>query len=239
MFSETSVSEGELEWETMNMRGEEEAEYEAGTELFPTFTMEGSMEDESYVAESSSFGQREDSYDACTTHTVGGSVPEEFILDLLSLPASKDCTTQSHTQSEMQGGNNMDALCAGQGEEEEFTMTWGAVAATCTEMSSGTGKGEEGDVGAGVGGEGVVDELGMGGKTGRVGSDVRRRRRREFHKIHTRRSRAKLNEKMEMLRSVLPEPPSGMVVKSKAQIIDYAISMLAVGRVSTRDGSGI
>lgn len=58
------------------------------------------------------------------------------------------------------------------------------------------------------------------------GSENRRRRRREFHKIHTRRSRAKLNEKMEMLRRVLPDPPAGVVVKSKAQIIDYAITVL-------------
>lgn len=57
--------------------------------------------------------------------------------------------------------------------------------------------------------------------------DTRTRRRREFHKIHTRRSRAKLNEKMDMLRRVLPEPPAGLVVKSKAQIIDYAINVLA------------
>lgn len=59
------------------------------------------------------------------------------------------------------------------------------------------------------------------------GSETRRRRRREFHKIHTRRSRAKLNEKMEMLRNVLPEPPNGLVIKSKAQIIDFAISVIA------------
>lgn len=57
-------------------------------------------------------------------------------------------------------------------------------------------------------------------------SENRSRRRREFHKIHTRRSRAKLNEKMELLRRVLPDPPSGLVVKSKAQIIDYAISVV-------------
>lgn len=57
--------------------------------------------------------------------------------------------------------------------------------------------------------------------------EIRTRRRREFHKIHTRRSRAKLNEKMELLRRVLPEPPAGLVVKSKAQIIDYAITVLA------------
>lgn len=57
--------------------------------------------------------------------------------------------------------------------------------------------------------------------------EVRSRRRREFHKIHTRRSRAKLNEKMDLLRRILPEPPSGIVVKSKAQIIDYAITVLA------------
>lgn len=59
------------------------------------------------------------------------------------------------------------------------------------------------------------------------GTDTRRRRRREFHKIHTRRSRAKLNEKMEMLRHILPDPPNGLVIKSKAQIIDYAISIIA------------
>lgn len=57
--------------------------------------------------------------------------------------------------------------------------------------------------------------------------EVRSKRRREFHKIHTRRSRAKLNEKMDLLRRILPEPPSGIVVKSKAQIIDYAITVLA------------
>lgn len=57
-------------------------------------------------------------------------------------------------------------------------------------------------------------------------TEIRSKKRREFHKIHTRRSRAKLNEKMEMLRRVLPEPPSGLVVKSKAQVIDYAIRVL-------------
>lgn len=64
-------------------------------------------------------------------------------------------------------------------------------------------------------------------------TEIRSKKRREFHKIHTRRSRAKLNEKMEMLRRVLPEPPSGLVVKSKAQVIDYAISVL--GHLSPGD----
>ena len=50
-------------------------------------------------------------------------------------------------------------------------------------------------------------------------------RRREFHKIHTRRSRAKLNDKMDKLLSVLPAPPPGVVIKSKAQILDYAITV--------------
>lgn len=59
-----------------------------------------------------------------------------------------------------------------------------------------------------------------------ISSDIRKQRRREFHKIHTRRSRAKLNERMELLRKVLPSPPPGLIVKSKAQIIDYAISVL-------------
>lgn len=63
------------------------------------------------------------------------------------------------------------------------------------------------------------------------GSDTRKRRRREFHKIHTRRSRAKLNEKMETLRHVLPDPPKGLIIKSKAQIIDYAISYIAQWRL--------
>lgn len=62
---------------------------------------------------------------------------------------------------------------------------------------------------------------------GNAFKEVRSRRRREFHKIHTRRSRAKLNEKMDLLRRILPEPPTGIVVKSKAQIIDYAITVLA------------
>eukprot|EP00178_Gracilaria_changii_P014666 TRINITY_DN41213_c0_g1_i1.p1 TRINITY_DN41213_c0_g1~~TRINITY_DN41213_c0_g1_i1.p1 ORF type:complete len:295 (+),score=61.04 TRINITY_DN41213_c0_g1_i1:649-1533(+) len=60
-----------------------------------------------------------------------------------------------------------------------------------------------------------------------TGGEQRRKRRREFHKIHTRRSRAKLNEKLALLRAVLPEPPADVVVKSKAQVIDYAISVLA------------
>lgn len=71
------------------------------------------------------------------------------------------------------------------------------------------------------------------------GSDVRSRRRREFHKIHTRRSRAKLNEKMDLLKRVLPKPPSGVVVKSKAQIIDYAISVLGQLSFSHSKGDGI
>lgn len=62
--------------------------------------------------------------------------------------------------------------------------------------------------------------------TGCTGGDIRRKRRREFHKIHTRRSRAKLNEKMELLKSMLPSPPPGMVVKSKAQIIEHTILIL-------------
>lgn len=52
-------------------------------------------------------------------------------------------------------------------------------------------------------------------------------RRREFHKIHTRRSRAKLNDKMERLLAALPPPPAGVAVKSKAQILDYAIAVLS------------
>lgn len=61
---------------------------------------------------------------------------------------------------------------------------------------------------------------------GCTGTDIKKIRRREFHKIHTRRSRAKLNERMERLRRTLPAPPSGVVVKSKAQIIDYAIVVI-------------
>lgn len=48
-------------------------------------------------------------------------------------------------------------------------------------------------------------------------------RRRVFHKVHTRRSRAKLNEKLDHLRLILPSPPPGTSVKSKAQILDWAI----------------
>lgn len=68
--------------------------------------------------------------------------------------------------------------------------------------------------------------------------EVRALRRREFHKIHTRRSRAKLNEKMDMLRDVLPEPPAGVHLKSKAQILDYAISIFRETRngCNTADG---
>ncbi|PXF48893.1 hypothetical protein BWQ96_01235 [Gracilariopsis chorda] len=71
-----------------------------------------------------------------------------------------------------------------------------------------------------------VSAAGKRGSSG-GGGDQRSKRRREFHKIHTRRSRAKLNEKMELLRRVLPEPPAGVVVKSKAQIIDHAIAVLS------------
>lgn len=63
-------------------------------------------------------------------------------------------------------------------------------------------------------------------KDGTHSVDIRKRRRREFHKIHTRRSRAKLNERMESLRRALPHPPTGLVVKSKAQIVDFAICVL-------------
>lgn len=58
-------------------------------------------------------------------------------------------------------------------------------------------------------------------------------RRRAFHKIHTRRSRAKLNDKMEHLRQVLPSPPPGMCVKSKAQILDWAIACASAQNLSS------
>jgi hypothetical protein len=54
--------------------------------------------------------------------------------------------------------------------------------------------------------------------------EERARRRRAFHKVHTRRSRAKLNDKLEHLRRALPTPPAGTCVKSKAQILDWAIA---------------
>lgn len=57
-------------------------------------------------------------------------------------------------------------------------------------------------------------------------------RRRVFHKVHTRRSRAKLNEKLDHLRLILPTPPPGTSVKSKAQILDWAIS--CAGRFSSK-----
>lgn len=57
-------------------------------------------------------------------------------------------------------------------------------------------------------------------------AEIKKRKRREFHKVHTRRSRAKLNQKMEELKAILPVPMNGMAVKSKAQVIDYAISVL-------------
>lgn len=57
-------------------------------------------------------------------------------------------------------------------------------------------------------------------------STIRKQRRREFHKIHTQRSRAKLNERMEMLKSKLPQSCAGRVIKSKAQIIDQAVCVL-------------
>lgn len=61
---------------------------------------------------------------------------------------------------------------------------------------------------------------------GCTGIEMRRKRRREFHKIHTRRSRAKLNSRMDELKEILPNPPNGVVIKSKAQIIEYAIYIL-------------
>lgn len=68
----------------------------------------------------------------------------------------------------------------------------------------------------------------MTAATGRVPTarETRAIRRREFHKIHTRRSRAKLNDKMDKLLAALPTPPPGVVVKSKAQILDYAVNVL-------------
>lgn len=55
-------------------------------------------------------------------------------------------------------------------------------------------------------------------------------RRRVFHKVHTRRSRAKLNEKLDHLRLILPTPPIGTCVKSKAQILDWAIACASAQR---------
>lgn len=57
-------------------------------------------------------------------------------------------------------------------------------------------------------------------------SETRQIKRREFHKVHTRRSRAKLNERMKVLKNILPVPPEGVTIKSKAQIIEYTISIL-------------
>lgn len=59
-----------------------------------------------------------------------------------------------------------------------------------------------------------------------IAKQARAQKRREFHKIHTRRSRAKLNERMEKLLSQLPTPPPNQVIKSKAQILDYAIEVI-------------
>lgn len=64
-------------------------------------------------------------------------------------------------------------------------------------------------------------------------------RRRAFHKVHTRRSRAKLNDKMDHLRRVLPAPPPGTCVKSKAQILDWAIACASAHRLpAPRKGTG-
>jgi hypothetical protein len=72
------------------------------------------------------------------------------------------------------------------------------------------------------------DEGDSGGAAGlddvNLTKEERARRRRDFHKVHTRRSRAKLNDKMDELRRVLPAPPAGRSLKSKAQILDWAIS---------------
>jgi Helix-loop-helix DNA-binding domain len=59
-------------------------------------------------------------------------------------------------------------------------------------------------------------------------------RRRVFHKVHTRRSRAKLNEKLDHLRLILPTPPPGTCVKSKAQILDWAIACANAGRFASQ-----
>lgn len=79
---------------------------------------------------------------------------------------------------------------------------------------------------------GYLGEDGNGGESTKLTKEERALRRRAFHKIHTRRSRAKLNDKMEHLRQVLPSPPTGICVKSKAQILDWAIACATAQKLS-------
>lgn len=122
----------------------------------------------------------------------------------LPIHASVDCAAVAPTRTSDSGGTTTHGA-ASQAEDMMIAQHMSQTS-LCGKINKGTGN-DTGKIGAG-------------------GSELRSRRRREFHKIHTRRSRAKLNEKMDLLKRVLPEPPSGMVVKSKAQIIDYAISVL-------------
>lgn len=163
-------------------------------------------------------------YENMKLSSKNGAVSEKFILELLSLPE----LTRKPDKAGRALGEEISDISTDTGD---LCMSWEV---GCME-EGGIG----GDMEALVGGsEGEttakVKEKGKEGKgkDSAGGSELRSRRRREFHKIHTRRSRAKLNEKMELLRRMLPEPPSGMVVKSKAQIIDYAITVL--GQLSLR-----
>lgn len=78
-----------------------------------------------------------------------------------------------------------------------------------------------------AGGQGIAEN------STKLTKEERALRRRAFHKIHTRRSRAKLNDKMEHLRQVLPSPPPGICVKSKAQILDWAIACASASKLSS------
>jgi hypothetical protein len=84
-------------------------------------------------------------------------------------------------------------------------------------------------------GVGDCDAAGLLLDDANLTKEERARRRRDFHKVHTRRSRAKLNDKMDELRRVLPAPPAGRSLKSKAQILDWAI-LFATAQMEARGG---
>lgn len=143
-----------------------------------------------------------------TAAAISSSAPDVLIADLLS-SLDAGATTASVTPCTLTGATTLD-LAPISVAELALPRASGAIRVAelaLPRVSGGIRKG------------------GGAAASAKAARDSRALRRREFHKIHTRRSRAKLNDKMDKLLATLPEPPPGVVIKSKAQILDYAISV--------------